>query len=149
MRTRVSITLELRPPIVVRTHATGAVYAFPLGDPRLVCRAESIGDALALQTLFLTEYLAKLPADRLAGFACPADTRLHEVPVEVPREDLGRRFGIDRAIAITCVAVPDRGASWVHVLPLGITVWVAPGESLHRRVADEVVRQVAAREPSP
>jgi hypothetical protein len=33
------------------------------------------------------------------------------------------------------------------VLPLGVTVWVAPGESLERRVADEVVRQVVARAP--
>ncbi|HWB76189.1 MAG TPA: AAA family ATPase [Nannocystaceae bacterium] len=146
---RVAVTLELKPPIVVRTHATGAVYAFPLGDPTLVCRAESVADALSMQTLFLTEHLAKLPADRLASFTCPDDARLHEIPVEVPREDLARRFGIDRAIAIGCVAIPDRDAQWVLVLPLGVTVWVAPGESLERRVADEVVRQVGAREPSP
>ncbi len=144
-----AITLELQPPIVVRTHATGAVYACPLGDPRLVCRADSQAEALALQSLFLTDYLAKLPADQLAGFACPTETRLHEIPVAIGREDLARRYGIDGKIAITCVAVPDDAAAWVHVLPLGITVWVAPGESMQARVADEVTRHVSAREPSP
>jgi hypothetical protein len=106
----VAVTLELKPPIVVRTHATGAVYAFPLGDPSLVCRAETVADALSMQTMFLTEHLAKLPADRLASFTCPEGARLHEIPVEVTREDLARRFGIDRAIAIGCVAIPDREA---------------------------------------
>jgi ATP-dependent Clp protease ATP-binding subunit ClpC len=145
----VAITLELRPPIIVRTHATGAVYAFPLGDETLVCRADNRDEALAMQALFLTEHLARIPADALAGFATPEGTRIHEIAVELPREDLGRRFGIDRAIAITCVAVPDGDASWVRVLPLGLTVYIAPGEPLERRIADEVVRQVAAREPSP
>jgi ATP-dependent Clp protease ATP-binding subunit ClpC len=144
-----AVTLELEPPVVVRAHASGAVYAYPLGDPELVCRAGDLDEALATQRMFLAEHLAKVPADQLAGFSFPDTAVLHEVPVLLPREDLDRRFGVDRPIAIPCVAVPDDEAWWVHVLPLRHVLHVAPGDDLRRRVVDEITRQVAAREFGP
>ncbi|HET6582848.1 MAG TPA: AAA family ATPase, partial [Nannocystaceae bacterium] len=142
--------IELEPLIVLRTRASGSVYAYPLADPSLVCRTRSVDEALALQATFLAEHLARVPADRLAAFVYPPETTLHDVAVLVPRDDLQRRFGVTRPLAIPCVCVPDDdGARWVHVLPLGHMVYLREGEDLERRVVDEVLRWVGAREPEP
>jgi len=146
---RVTVTLELQPPVVVRTHASGAVYAFPLGDPSLVCRADDEDQALATLALFLAEHLSRVSAEVLAGFAFPGSAVLHDIPMVIPRADLDRRFGVDGPIAVPCVAVPFDDAWWVHVLPLDHIVYVAPGEDLVRRVVDETTRQLAARELGP
>jgi len=145
----VATALELEPLIVVRSRASGSVYAYPLGDPSLVCRTADVEEALALQATFLADWLAKVSADRIATFVFPPATELHEVPVLVPRDDLQRRFGVTLPIAIPCIAVPaDDGARWVHVLPLQHMVYVRAEEDLPRRIGDEVLRWVAAREPT-
>jgi ATP-dependent Clp protease ATP-binding subunit ClpC len=141
--------LELQPPVVVRTHASGAVYAYPLGDPTLVCRADDEEQALATLSLFLTEHLAKLSADALSSFAFPEAAVLHDIPMVIARDDLDRRFGVDGPIAVPCVAVPFDDAWWVHVLPLRHAIYVAPGEDLVRRVIDETTRHLAAHELGP
>ncbi len=141
--------IELEPLIVVRTRASGSVYAYPLADRSLVCRTATVEEALALQATFLAEHLARVPADRIAAFVCPPETTLHDVAVLVPRDDLQRRFGVTRPIAMPCVSVPDEDAHWVHILPIGHVAYVRAGEDLERRVVDETLRWVGAREPSP
>lgn len=141
-----AVILDLELPLVVRTHASGTVYAFALGAPDLVCRAGTREEAITTQTLFLREHLARVDAEAIAGFAFPPTTTLLEIPVALRREDLPPRFDIDGELAIPCVCVPDGTATWVHVLPLGEVIYVAPGESTSARVVEEVERRVAARE---
>jgi ATP-dependent Clp protease ATP-binding subunit ClpC len=141
--------LELHPAVVVRQHASGAAYAYPLADPSLVCRADDVEQALATQRLFLAEHLGRIDAEHLARFVYPETTALHLVRVPLQRDDLQRRFGFEHPLPVACVAVPVGDALWVHVLALRHVVHVAAGESLEARVADEVVRQVAARELGP
>ncbi len=148
-RPRVPVTLELSPLVVARTHASGAVYAYPLGDPELIGRADDLDQALGALSMFLAEHLARVPADVIATFAFPDTAVLHNLPMVIPRDDLERRFGIDAAIAVPCVAVPEGQAWWVHVLPLRLMVYVEPGEDLARRVTDETLRQLAAQDVGP
>ncbi|MCB9756009.1 MAG: AAA family ATPase [Myxococcales bacterium] len=140
-----ALTLELRPLIVVREYTGGVVYAFPLAAPGLVTRARSAEAAIERLTKFLSKSLAKLPADALAEYVYPEDASVLDLPVILPRSDLPRRVKIEREMVLPCVVVPDDDARWVHVLPLGHMVLVRPGESLERRVRDEILRVASAR----
>ncbi len=141
-----SVTLDLQVPIVVRTHAAGSVYAWPLADPELVCRGDSAEDVGAIAAMFLAEHLARLPGEAVAAFTLPPDARLMELPVVLARDDLPPRFGIDGPIGMACVAVPDGESTWVNVLALREVIHVAAGEDLLARVTDEIVRRAGDRE---
>ncbi len=141
-----ALALDLRPLIVVREYAGGPVYAYPIANPRLWCRAETIEDAMAQQERFLAKHFEKIPAAQLADFVYPEEAELLELEVKVPRADLPRRIAIESPLTIPCVVVPDDPIRWVHVLPLAHTVHVREDEELERKVEEEITRLVGARE---
>jgi len=141
----VSIELSLAPLVYVRERGDGACYAFPLADPRKLSRGESVEEALAEQEHYLERYLSKCPASELADFIYPPEAELIDIRAVLPRADLPRRLQIEAEVVVPCVVVPDGRAHWVHVLPMGHTIYVRREEDLTRRVGQEVVRAAAAR----
>ncbi|MEM6993843.1 MAG: AAA family ATPase, partial [Myxococcota bacterium] len=144
-----AVTLNLEPLIFVREHAHGPCYAFPLAAPTCVSRGETEQEALEEQRHFLQKHLGGCPAGALADFVYPEDAQLLDLAVVLPRGDLTRRLRITAEVTVPCLVVPDGRAHWVHVLPLGHTVYVKPTETLTTRVVDEIRRAAAARSLTP
>lgn len=137
--------LTLEPLLFLREHAYGAWYAFPLADPRQLSRGATEHEALEEQRHFLSRFLAKCPADRIASYMLPAEASLLDLPVVLPRADLPRRLRIQAPVTVPCVVVPQGNAHWVHVIPLQHAVFVRPTEDLERRVTAEIERMAAAQ----
>jgi ATP-dependent Clp protease ATP-binding subunit ClpC len=144
-RPNVATTVEIEALVVVRETASGSVYAYPLANPDLVCRATSVEQALTQQEEFLTEFLEKAPAWVLPELAYPAASELVELAAVLPRADLPRRIRVTTPLTIPCVVTPDRDARWVHVLPLRAIVHVRPEDDLEDRVRTEVEKLALAR----
>ncbi len=141
--------VEIEPVIMVREMASGAVYAHPVADPSLACRATSAEAALAEQERFLTDYLELAPAWRLADFGRPGDARLLEVAAVLPRADLPRRLRVREPVTTPCLLVPHRGAIWVHILALQTFVFLEHEEGLERAVAEEIGKAASVRALGP
>lgn len=139
-------TLELEPLVFVREVASGAAYAFPVGEPKLVERGETVEQVLDALRAALVHHLEHIDAVALASFVYPEDSWLHEEAVLVPRSDLPSRFGIRTPISIAAVAVPDGRSTWGHLPALEHSLLVRHDQDLSRRIHDEVRRVVGARE---
>ncbi len=137
--------LSLEPLVFLREHAYGACYAFPVADPMQRSRGGTEEQALEEQRFFLSRFLAKCPAGRIADYIFPEDATLLDLPVVLPRADLPRRLRMSSAVAVPCVVVPQGRAHWVHVIGLRHAVFVRPTEDLSRRVTAEIERMAAAQ----
>ncbi len=140
--------IDLQATIVVREMPSGGVYAHPVGDPSLASRATSVEAALAEQERFLTRLLTKAPASTLAAFSLPAEATLVEVPVVLPRADLPRRIAVTEPVTVPCVVVPDEGASWVQILPLGTFAYFETDEDLQRAIIEAAEKAARVRDLS-
>ncbi len=140
-------TLQLTPLVFARQHGSSGAYAFPIAKPELVARGRDMADATERLARFLDGHLTKIPADQLAAFIYPPSVELLDVSVVLPRADLPRRISIESPVVVPCVVIADKHARWVHVIPLGETVFVPPGvDDLSRHLVAEIGRLVAARE---
>ncbi len=128
--------VELDATIVVRELSSGGVYAYPLADPKLASRANSVEAALDQQERFLTRYLQNVPASSLAGFSIPGEASMLEVPVVLSRSDLPRRIAVTEPVTLACVLVPHERSFWVQILPLETFVYLEHPDDLHRVVAE-------------
>ena len=149
MPTRPASALELTTQLVVRELWSGGFVAFPVCDRSLCSIAPSLQTCLAQQRRFLARHLAAVAPEELARFTLPAGARLHETEVLIPREDLPRRLRIRQPIAVGAVVIPLLRESWVVLLPLDHTLYVAEGEDLDQAIRAEVSRIVTARDLSP
>ncbi|MCX4241410.1 AAA family ATPase [Paraliomyxa miuraensis] len=140
-----SVVLTLEPLVFLREHPYGACYAFPMAAPKQLARGGTVDAALEEQRSFLTKYLARCPAGLVAKYVYPEQARLLELPVVLPRGDLPRRLNVQAPVTVPCVVVPEGRAHWVHVVPLGHSVYVRPTEELSRRVTAEIERMAWAQ----
>ncbi|MCA9707045.1 MAG: hypothetical protein KDK70_14420, partial [Myxococcales bacterium] len=140
-----SVALSLEPLVFLREHAHGACYAFPLADPTQLARAGTVDGVLEEQRYFLSRFLARCPAERVAEYLYPQDARLLELSVVLPRADLPRRLAMRTPVRVPCVVVAEGRSHWVHVIPLAHAVLVKPTEDLERRVTAEIERMAAAQ----
>ena len=143
--------------LLVRERFDGAHVAFPAAAPAFA----SLGgeaDVLAEQELFLREYLARERPDTIARLSLPAATRLVEVGVPVPREDLPRKLQHEAPVSFVCVVIPvqaerapggapARGQdAWVMVPAVGHTFYVERDEPLEAAIQHEVRRLLASQD---
>ena len=142
--------------VLVRERLDGARVAFPAAAPRFA----SLGgeaDVLAEQDLFLREYLARERPETIARLSLPEATRLVEVGVPVPRDDLPRKLQSDAAVTFVCVVVPVQGEraagaasrgqdAWVMVPAVGHTFYVKREEPLEDAIRYEVRRLLASQD---
>jgi ATP-dependent Clp protease ATP-binding subunit ClpC len=148
--------LDLNVLLVLRELWNGDVVAFPAADPSLVSYAQGAAAAIAEQRMVLPEYLAEADPEVLARHALPSGTRLVEVEVVVPREDLPERLAVRTPIAVSCIAVPavagrppETTDAWVFVPTLDHTFYLSATERLEDVLAQEVRRIAAAQERGP
>ncbi|MBV1861297.1 MAG: AAA family ATPase [Nannocystaceae bacterium] len=141
-------TVEVGAAIVVREMSSGGVYAYPLADPKLASRANSVDAALQQQERFLTRYLQKAPASALAGFSLPGDASMLEVPVVLTRSDLPRRIAVTEPVTVPCVLVPHEHSLWVQILPFETFVYLERVDDLHRLVAEAVEKAAKVQDLS-
>ncbi len=141
-------TLELRTLVLVRELADGSELCAPVADLKLASHGRD-GAALADQRLFLEEYLRDQRPEVLARFALPAGTRLEELEVQIPRDDLPERLQLAQPITVCCVVLPQGRDHWVLVPALDHTFHMAPDEDLAQAVEGEVRRMVLARDLTP
>jgi ATP-dependent Clp protease ATP-binding subunit ClpC len=144
-----------RPPLpfeialVLDELESGRVLARPIADARFASMGEE-ADALFDQQAFLAEHLRRGGAQTQARFSLPPNVELRTVTVEIDRPGATERERRDPLrVEMACAVLPDRGASWTVVLPLELTVYVAPGENLDEIVAAEAKRHVGVWAPSP
>ncbi|MCC6556151.1 MAG: ATP-dependent Clp protease ATP-binding subunit, partial [Polyangiaceae bacterium] len=143
---------EARVLVLVRERFDGARLAFPAAEPRFASLG-SEEDVIAEQELFLREHLARSRPDTIARLSLPAGTRLVEVGVPVPREDLPRRLQSNVPVTFVCVVIPAGGAAprrgqeaWVMVPALGHTFYVERDEPLEDAIRHEVRRLLASQD---
>ncbi|MEZ4394866.1 MAG: AAA family ATPase [Polyangiales bacterium] len=137
--------LPLRAVTLLRRLASGRCTVAPVNALQLAAYGAE-GVATADLRLFLSEYLATIPAERVARFAVSERARLEEVDVLVPRDDLPRRLQIDVPLRVPCAVVPDGKHAWVLVIPLAHTFYLREGEALEASVRSEVTRLLGAME---
>ena len=146
--------IELVTVGLLRELASGDAIVTLAGAPSFSSFGEE-DDALLEAQMFLSEYLATAEPEIVARFALPDTSHLHLTLVEVPRDDLPRRWNVQQPIRFTSLVLPTvpntRGLRdrWVVILPLAHTFFVRADEDIDRAVESEVKRIVAARELGP
>ena len=143
-----STQLELRTLLFVRELADGRVVCWPLADASLASYGEQ-ESALAEQRTFLEEHLAQQAPEVLSRFSFPAPTQLHEVEVELTREDLPEKLQLRAPVTVACVVIPQGRDRWVVVPAIDHTFHLDADEELAPAVRDEVRRLVEAQQASP
>jgi len=137
---------EVRVLLLVRERFDGACLVAPAAAPQLA----SLGgeaEAMEEQEVFLREHLERARPEGIARLSMPEETRLVEVGVPIPREDLPRKLQDETPVAFSCVVVPAaRGDAWVMVPAIGHTFYVERGEELDEAIRHEVRRLLASQD---
>ncbi|MBZ0115862.1 MAG: hypothetical protein K8H88_02620, partial [Sandaracinaceae bacterium] len=135
--------------LVVAMLESGRALVRTIADPSLVAYGEE-HEALLEQRLFLAEHLRRHGALLQARFSLPESVELVQVPVAITPPSARARDPRDRvSVAMPCAVLPDGRARWAVVLPLGLSVYVGPGEDLASIVASEAERHVGVWAPDP
>jgi ATP-dependent Clp protease ATP-binding subunit ClpC len=144
--------IDVRTWLVVRELDGGESLVAPAADPSLASFGDE-ADALDEQRVFLAEYFARVPPERVAGFDLPEGVSLQRVTVSLTREDLPRALAAPIDVAVPLLRIPAQGHGWAMVLPLGHTIYLERDELASPRfeevVRAEVRRLVSARQPTP
>ena len=145
---REAATLNLDIHVVIKELWDGSWITFPVADPSLVSWGPA-GESLQEQSAFLGAWLARVPPDQIERFCLPAEVDLREVDVIIPRDDLPHRLQIATPLSLACALIPAGRDTWVVILPLRHTFYVAQREDLDAAIRAEAVRVAAAGELSP
>jgi ATP-dependent Clp protease ATP-binding subunit ClpC len=137
-----------RAHVLVCEQFDGNCLVFPVVSPELASYDREEG-AIAEQSLFLREYLARSPPEVIARLSLPEGSRLHSVGVVLPREDLPRRLQSETLVTFVCVVIPSAKDAWVIVPNLHHTFYVQEDEPLDEAIRAEVRRLLHSQELTP
>ncbi|RYE83169.1 MAG: hypothetical protein EOO75_19675, partial [Myxococcales bacterium] len=141
-------SLSLTTTLLIEELWGGDALVAPVADlSQASCGDEHV--ALLEQEMFLAEHLGQARPAVVASHVLPEGTRLRQVDVLVPREELTGRLALRTPVRLPCLEIPAGKASWVVVLPLRHTFYLEADESFDEVTRAEVLRLVAAEEPKP
>ena len=140
--------------MLVAEQPDGRCLVHPIVAPQLASYGDE-DDALAEQTLFLRELLARAPPGDISRLSLPDGVELRDVGVVLPREDLPRRLQSETPVAFACVVIPARpgtkrgGDRWVIIPRVDHTFYVEESEPLDEAIRSEIRRLIGSQDLSP
>ena len=141
--------------VLISEHPDGRCLVHPIVAPQFASYGDE-DNALAEQSLFLRELLARAPPGDISRLSLPDGVVLRDVGVLLPRDDLPRRLQSDVPVAFSCIVIPagpagpKRGGDrWVIIPRVGHTFYVEEAEPLDEAIRSEIRRLIGSQDLSP